>query len=91
MNNELLVNLFSEGDNFRYTQKMLDKKAQPNRRKSVRVTGLCDGTKPLFCAALAKSPKRTLIICPDDPEAKAYCRFYKSLRQQMCVLSGARL
>ena len=81
MNNELLVSLFSSGDDFQYVRKTLDRRAQPGRRKSTRVTGLCDGTKPLFCAALAASVHRTLILCPDDPEAKRLADFIASVGQ----------
>ena len=78
MNNEALVKLFAAGEDFIYTRRLLDRSAPPGRRKSISVTGLCDGTKPLFAAALASAPKRTVILCPDDPEAKHLADFISS-------------
>ncbi len=75
MNLGLIRQIFSSGDNFEHIRRVMDAPPGRGRRKVLRVTGLCDGTKPLLCAALAASPRRTVIIVPEDSEAKRLAAF----------------
>ena len=84
MNFKLLLDLFSSGKEFSHVRRVMDSPPGRSRRKALRVTGVCDGARPLFCAALASSPRRTLIVVPDDAQAKRLADFIS-----LCGLGAA--
>lgn len=75
MNLRLICDLFSSGDDFGHIRRVMDAPPTRGRRKPLHVTGLCDGTRPLLCAALASSHRRTVVIVPEESEAKRIAAF----------------
>ena len=78
MNLQFLLDLFKTGEGFSRISRVMNAAPSRSRRKALRVTGLCDGVRPLFCAALAASPRRTIIIVPEDAQAKRIADFIAS-------------
>ena len=89
MNNKFLVNAFLRSPDAEFVRQSMNKSAPPGRRRPIRVSGLCEGVLPLFCAAISDSPRRTLILCPDDAEARKTASFISSLDRE-CAFYPAR-
>ena len=89
MNNKILVNAFLRSPDAEFVRQSMNKSAPPGRRRPIRVSGLCEGVLPLFCAAISDSPRRTLILCPDDAEARKTASFISSLDRE-CAFYPAR-
>lgn len=89
MNNKFLVNAFLRSPDAEFVRQSMNKSAPPGRWRPIRVSGLCEGALPLFCAAISDSPRRTLILCPDDAEARKTASFISSLDRE-CAFYPAR-
>ena len=75
MNLRLILDLLASGEHFSHVKRKLDAPPSRAKRKPIRVTGLPDGARGFFCSCLASSPRRTVIIVPDDAEAKRIADF----------------